>query len=384
MNTVWQIADQALHLHRFPKGQHDKSLQAWDSADQYAVEHTLSLLEQTPSASITVVNDLFGAISVALAKYRPKVVTDSYVSEQAIAQNSQDNNLDCPIILNSLTPWPNSDVVVLKLTKSIGYLEYQLQQIQQLTSPCQIIASGKTTLVTSNVLKLFERYLTNVSTSLAKKKSRLIFADHPGQGATTQTEQGKYPVKVAWPEQNMNIASHANVFGKDQIDIGGRFLVEHLPDIAAGQTVIDLGCGNGILGLSCLKQLQQKQRQAQIHFCDESFMAVESAKLNVIEHFPELVDACKFSQDDCLSQQAPESADVILCNPPFHQQNTITEHIAKQMFKQSYQCLKANGQLLVVANRHLPYPSVLKKLFGGFTVLAQNKKFIIYQCNKNN
>ncbi len=284
-------------------------------------------------------------------------------------------------MLNSLEPWPECDFVIIKLTKNIGYLEYQLQQLTQLSSSCQVIAAGKTTLVTSNTLKLFEKYLCNVNTSLAKKKSRLIFAEHTCQ--SKPEVKSKYPLTIQWPEMKLAISSHANVFAKEQIDIGGRFLVDNLPELTKGHRVIDLGCGNGLLGLSCLKQIQDSKQQVEICFTDESYMAVGSAKLNVETNFPQLMPLCEFVQDDCLSSQHNSSADLILCNPPFHQQNTITEHIAKQMFQQSYDCLKQGGRLLVVANRHLPYQGQLKKLFGGFTVLSQNNKFVIYQCNKS-
>lgn len=380
MNTVWQLADKQLILNRYPKGQHDKSLQAWDSADEYLVHHCQSELNE-PIESLTLVNDLFGALSVAFTEYNPVIVTDSYVSQLAIAQNCSDNELPTPKLMNSLEPWPDHNCVIIKLTKNIGYLEYQLQQLSKQSKPCRIIAAGKTTLVTSNVLKLFEKYFSNVTTSLAKKKSRLIFAEH--SGTSDKTISSKYPLTIEWQEKGLKLSSHANVFAKEQIDIGGRFLAENLPMMTAGLKVIDLGCGNGLLGLTCLEQMTQANHEAEICFIDESYMAVESAKINVQQNFPQFMDSCKFLQDDCLSSQIENSADLILCNPPFHQQNTITEHIAKQMFQQSYKTLKVGGSLVVVANRHLPYQGQLKKLFGGFNVLAQNNKFIIFQCHKN-
>ena len=383
MNTVWQTTEPHLQLNRYPKGQHDKSLQAWDSADEYLIQHCLPIFQQAEKpVKIAIVNDLFGALSCALADYQPTLITDSYVSQLATLQNAKDNELTAPKISNSLEDWQNADYVLLKLTKNIGYLEHQLQQISQLTAPCKIIAAGKTTSVTSNVIKLFEKYLLDVSTSLAKKKSRLIFANFDPKSANKTTS--KYPISIHWQEQNLKISSHANVFSKEQIDIGGRFLAENLPVINNGQTVIDLGCGNGLLGLACLRQLKENQNTAAVKFIDESFMAIASSELNVTNNFPNQKSNCEFLQDDCLTEQPNESADMILCNPPFHQQNTITEHIAKQMFKQAYDRLKFNGQLIVVANRHLPYQGVLKKLFGGFGILAQNNKFVIFQCNKNN
>lgn len=381
MNTVWQLADKQIILNRYPKGQHDKSLQAWDSADEYLAQYCLSELDSaTQLQGVTLVNDLFGALAVTFAEYSPNIVTDSYVSQLAIEQNCVDNELPLPTLFNSLQQWPKSQLVVIKLTKNIGYLEFQLQQLSQLPCNSKVIAAGKTTLVTSNVLKLFEKYLSNVSTSLAKKKSRLIFAEH--QGAVNKEAVSKYPLTIDWPEQALSISSHANVFAKEQIDIGGRFLAEHLPEVEENQRIIDLGCGNGLLGLACLKLKNDTNRNANICFVDESFMAVASAKLNVENNFPEQLENCEFKQDDCLSSQVPNSADLILCNPPFHQQNTITEHIAKQMFEQSYQTLSRGGRLVVVANRHLPYQGQLKKIFGGFSVLAQNRKFVIFECNK--
>jgi 16S rRNA (guanine1207-N2)-methyltransferase len=44
--------------------------------------------------------------------------------------------------------------------------------------------------------------------------------------------------------------------------------------------------------------------------------------------------------------------DLILCNPPFHQQNTIGSHIAMRMFKQARQVvLRSGGELWVIGNR---------------------------------
>jgi len=307
-------------------------------------------------------------------------VTDSHVSVLAIEQNCQDNEIAAPMIINSLEAWPESDFVILKLTKNIGYLEYQLQQLSQLPKNCKVVATGKTTLVTSNTLKLFEKYLSNVSTSLAKKKSRLIFAEHANE--TSTPIKSKYPLTINWPEQSLSISSHANVFGKEQIDIGGRFLADNLPTLTSGQKVIDLGCGNGLLGLSCLKQISETGQSAEICFTDESFMAVESARYNVEQNHPEALNHCEFIQNDCLSGFKSNSVDTILCNPPFHQQNAITEHIALQMFKDAKRVLVEGGDLYVVANRHLPYQEPLKKHFGGFKVFAQNAKFIIYHSLK--
>lgn len=379
VNTLWQLPHYQLELHRYPKGLHDKSLQAWDSADEYLVQYIEDKIAIDEHANLAIVNDNFGALAVAFADYQPISYTDSKVAQLATVQNCAINDVTKPRWGNILEPWHDASLIVLKLTKSIGYLEFQLAKISQLQTPCKIIAAGKTTQVTSNVLKLFEKYFSDVTTSLAKKKSRLIFASHNGQSAKRFE---KYPTQISWPELSVSLKSHANVFAGEQLDIGGRFLAENLPQIQTNQVVVDLGCGNGLLSLACLKQLESSEVKAQLILSDESLMAIESARMNVEDNFPSLVEMCQFRQEDCMSEQPHDSVDIVLCNPPFHQQNTITEHIAKQMFRRASECLVQGGQLYVVANRHLPYQAELKKRFGGFKVVAQNKKFIIFQCNK--
>ncbi len=400
MNTSWTVANTQFELHRYPPNQHDKSLQAWDSSDDLVVQHVLDTYQHTlPLPDILVYDDLFGAISLALNNFPLSCVVDSYVSKMAIEYNHEHNSKVSPTVYNSLEKPPTATIIVVKLTKNLAYLEHQLQAINQYQENCDIIATGKTTLVTTSVMKLFERYFDDVSSSLAKKKSRLIFAKKQHKKLVDDTNLFHPKFEAKWPEQNLVLRSHANVFSKDQIDIGGRFLADHLPLLTKQDnnfTVIDLGCGNGLLGLCYLQQNKERIKELitdevspqnldfKMIFADESHMAINSVQQNVEINANELINVCNFSQDDCLSQQPDNSADLILCNPPFHQQNTITTHITEQMIKQSAMVLKSNGVILLVANKHLAYQKMLKDTFGGFTVLSSNSKFVIYMCQHKN
>lgn len=398
MNTSWTVANSQFELHRYPPNQHDKSLQAWDSSDELVAQHVLDTYQNiSPLPEILVYDDLFGAISLALNHFPLSCVVDSYVSKLAIEYNHEHNSKVTPTIFNALEKPPKASIIVIKLTKNLAYLEHQLQTINQYQDNCDIIATGKTTLVTTSVMKLFERYFEDVSSSLAKKKSRLIFAKKQHKKLVSDVDLLKPKFEATWPEQNLVLRSHSNVFSKDQIDIGGRFLADHLPLLTKQDnnfTVIDLGCGNGLLGLCYLQQNKERikelladeassqQSAFKMIFADESNMAINSVKQNVEINANELINVCNFSQDDCLSQQPDNSADLILCNPPFHQQNTITTHITEQMIKQSAAVLKSNGVMLLVANKHLPYHNMLKDIFGSFTVVSSNSKFVIYMCQR--
>jgi len=81
-----------------------------------------------------------------------------------------------------------------------------------------------------------------------------------------------------------------------------------------------------------------------------------------------------------LMEVESESADLILCNPPFHQQNTVGDQIAVSLFKQSQRVLRKGGELWVIGNRHLDYHTYLNRLFGAHAVVASNSKFVIVKA----
>ena len=84
-----------------------------------------------------------------------------------------------------------------------------------------------------------------------------------------------------------------------------------------------------------------------------------------------------FHVSDGLEGFAPASVDLVLCNPPFHQQHAVGDQIAKRFFRQVHTVLRPGGELWVIGNRHWGYHVTLKRLFGNANVVASNAKFVI-------
>lgn len=378
MTNLCQIAGLSLLLDRYPPGQKNRSLQAWDAADELLLNTVLPLLGSSQSPhQLLLLNDQFGTLACALAQYAPVQSSDSYISQLATAHNFAQNQLDLSQItqISSLDPLPKASVVLLKIPNNHSFLRYQLRQIkQQLTADTQIFASAKAKDITPNLLAIFQQELGPTTASLTVKKCRLITSQIDSTLPSPATPQ--FP--LLWQADGFQLVNHANVFSREQLDIGARFLLQHLPLCAAGQHAIDLGCGNGVLGLAMLQQ----QPELNLTFTDESYMAVDSARLTLAANRPELLSQADFVVDDCLSLQADNSADVIICNPPFHQQNAVTDHIAWQMFTDARRVLKKDGRLRIVANRHLAYSEKLARLFGGCIHVASNAKFTILEAIK--
>lgn len=362
-------------LQRLPKESHE-SLRAWDAADEYLLQH-VETLNLPKTINVLILNDSFGALACALHLFQPHALSDSYLSQQATRLNLAVNDLpDTSVtLLKSVDVLPHIfDLVIIKVPKTLALFEFQLLQLRShINEKTQIIALGMIKVLTPSVWQMLERIIGKTQTSLAQKKARLIFTT---LDANLSPPQNPYPICYILENTDYKISNHANVFSREKLDIGTRFFLEHLPKSEKYHDIIDLGCGNGVVGL----MVAEKNPTATIHFVDESFMAIESARENFTNAFQNRT--AHFHISDCLTDFAANSADLILCNPPFHQQHVIGDFIAQTMFKQAKNVLRHKGELFVIGNRHLNYGVPLARIFGKSNVklLTQNNKFQIWQA----
>ncbi|MES9883501.1 MAG: methyltransferase [Sedimenticola sp.] len=363
----------SLSLRRYPLQKREK-LRAWDAADAYLLES----LEVAPGERILIINDNFGALSCALAGFKPSMQCDSHIATWSTRENLKSNGLDETSIeqRSSLDQLEGHfDLVLIRVTKTLALLEHELIQLKpHLNETSRVIGCGMVKQIHSSTLELFGKIIGPTTTSLAKRKARLIYAQ---PDCSLPKTVSPYPKPCRLEDTPYTLYSHANVFSRDKLDIGTRFLLQHLPATEGAGDIIDLGCGNGALGL----MVAAGNPEANLNFVDESYMAVASAK----ESFSAsgLGNSATYRVGDCLTGFSPESADLILCNPPFHQQQVVGDSIAWRMFSQSRKVLRPGGELWVVGNRHLNYQVKLKHLFGNVEQVAANKKFIILRSQRS-
>ncbi|MDD5633600.1 MAG: methyltransferase, partial [Methylococcales bacterium] len=271
-----RVGQGEFELNRLPKRPLEL-LRAWDAADEYLLNTLAEDLKPLADARILIFNDSFGALAVALSSFKPQAVSDSYLSQQAtrlnlIANGLPEHNVK---LINSLESLNGQfDVVLIKVPKTLALLEDQLIRLRpHLLPSTQIIVAGMVKNLPPSIWKMLERLVGSTSTGLAKKKARLIFVS---PDPDLVVPDSPYPVCYQLEETDYLISNHANVFSRESLDIGTRFFLQHLPVIKGACDIIDLGCGNGLLGLIAA----ERHPRATIHFVDESFMAVASAKEN--------------------------------------------------------------------------------------------------------
>ncbi|MCL6416208.1 methyltransferase [Aestuariirhabdus sp. Z084] len=377
METRFSSPFASLELQRLPHSRQG-SLRAWDAADDYLLQQ-LAEESTTVTGPVLILNDSFGALTLNLAGQgqHPVLQTDSWLSAQGARRNANLNGIEADE-LRVQTPLQSFAgtfaTVLIKIPKTLSLLEYQLRQLRpHINADTRIMAGGMARNIHRSTLQLFEQWIGPTSTSLARKKARLIFAAYADQDLPPVAPAPGY----ALPEEDLRITNFANLFSLDQLDIGSRFFLPHIPHSEFERNIIDLGCGNGLLGLVAAR----RNPAARIEFRDESALAVACAEHNWQQNLSN-DSRGRFIQADCLQGVEPNSTDLILCNPPFHQQHAVGDQIAQRMFRQAHRCLRAGGELRIVGNRHLGYHQVLRKLFGNAEQLDANRKFVVLSARR--
>lgn len=364
-----------LHLIRQPE-QQNEPLQAFDAADEYLLNHVAELALPANSR-ILVLNDSFGALAVSLVStMHVTSSSDSFLAIQGLEKNLVRNGhaFDAVSIIPASQPLAGPfDCVLVRVPKTLALLEEQLIRLQgQLAPGAQVIAGAMIKHLPRAAGDLLERYIGPVQASLAVKKARLLVATAQGLGPFTSPYPSRYPLD----KPAIELINHANVFCREGLDIGTRAFLPHLPTNLGSARVADLGCGNGVLAIASALN----NPQAHYTLVDESFMAVQSAQENWQAALGDREVTVRAG--DGLAGQAPNSLDVVLCNPPFHQQQVVGDFLAWRMFQQAREALVVGGALYIVGNRHLGYHSKLTKLFRGVEQVAATPKFVILKARK--
>ncbi|WP_185011995.1 methyltransferase [Streptomyces sp. AK010] len=366
-------------LTRFPEDPRD-SLRAWDASDAYLLRHLAE--ERVPlDGTVVVVGDRWGALVTALAAHRPVQITDSHLAQEATRANLARAGVEPGAVrlLTTQDPPPERiDVLLVRVPKSLALLEDQLLRLAPAVhAGTVVVGTGMVKEIHTSTLTLFERILGPTRTSLAEKKARLIFC---APDPALERPGNPWPYVYTLPDgigpaAGGTVVNHAGVFCADRLDIGTRFFLHHLPE-ARGRRVVDLGCGNGVVGTS----VALADPDAEVLFVDESFQAVASAEATYKANG--VAGHAEFRVGDGLAGVPSGSVDLVLNNPPFHSHQATTDATAWRMFTGARRALRPGGELWVIGNRHLGYHVKLRKLFGNSRLVASDPKFVVLKAVK--
>ena len=168
--------------------------------------------------------------------------------------------------------------------------------------------------------------------------------------------------------------SRPGVFSWDHIDEATMILAEAMK-IQSGDSVLDLGCGYGALGIVAASVAGH----GRLSMVDADIEAVRSASrsadANGIVNYRALAS-------DVAAAVLGERFDVVVTNPPFHVGKTTDLNVPNQFIRDAWDVLNHGGSLFLVANRTLPYEQAIKHRFGNVANLHDGPRFKVLTATR--
>ena len=155
------------------------------------------------------------------------------------------------------------------------------------------------------------------------------------------------------------------VFSADRLDDGTRLLLEHL-DVPEGGSVLDVGCGAGVIGV-----VAARRGAGSLTMTDVNLLAVAAARRNA-----DLADApAEVLGSDVYGGVEGRRFDLIVSNPPFHQGKLVDYDMPQRLIGEARDHLKPDGRLIIVANAFLPYDRLMREHLGEAEVVAATRQY---------
>ncbi|WP_407946950.1 class I SAM-dependent methyltransferase [Paracoccus lichenicola] len=176
-----------------------------------------------------------------------------------------------------------------------------------------------------------------------------------------------------WTARPQEIApgfvTRPGVFSADGVDPGSAMLAAALPDRMPTR-VVDLGAGWGWLSAQAL----DRPGIEILHLVEGDHAALDSARDNIRD------PRAQFHWADARDFTLKEPVNGVIMNPPFHDGRAADPRIGGDFIAAAARLLTGAGRLWMVANRHLPYETVLAQHFGQVREISGDTRFKVFEA----
>jgi 16S rRNA (guanine1207-N2)-methyltransferase len=186
---------------------------------------------------------------------------------------------------------------------------------------------------------------------------------------------------VRYAGRAIHLRTLPGVFAHGRLDRGTALLLAALERRQPRGRVLDFACGSGVVGLA----LQAAAAgELQLTLLDASALALESSRRSLAASGLDPAAVTLLASDGLaeLSPAAADRFDWIVSNPPFHRGVRNDLDVAAAFFRTAGTFLRETGRMVVVFNRHLPYPQWLQGAFGHVERLVESGEYTVVEASR--
>ena len=188
-------------------------------------------------------------------------------------------------------------------------------------------------------------------------------------------KSNKKIIKYTFLGKELSFITDNGVFSKDRVDFGTNVLLNSIEDLNRINSVLDVGCGVGIIGIS----IASKYKNIIVDMVDINEKAVALTNVNIKTN--KLIN-CKCFISDVYSN-INGKYDMIISNPPIRAGKNIVHKIAEEAKIH----LNVDGFFYAVVQKKQGADSFKKKLeevFGNAEIVNKDSGYIIFKAIKVN
>lgn len=353
-----------------------RGLEASDAADRLILDESASLAAGIAEGGLVVLDDSYGALALGVAATGARGVRvhqDLVTGERALAGNAARTGLADRVRSLPLGEElvRGARLVLMRLPRSLDRLDELAGLVaRHAASDVVVVAGGRVKHMSLAMNEVLGAWFERVDVSHARQKSRVLTARGP--------RSQRQPPAAGWPrgerhdDLDVTVVAHGGVFAGTGIDIGTRFLLEHLgeavPDAASA---VDLACGSGVVAAWLARTRPALRVTATDRSAAAAASARETAEVNAV------ADRVTVTRADGLELLPDASERLVVLNPPFHSDAALDTGIAEHLFADAARVLAPGGELWCVWNSHLRYRQLLERAVGPTRQLARNPKFTV-------
>ncbi|HGP9691281.1 TPA: class I SAM-dependent methyltransferase [Streptococcus pneumoniae] len=194
--------------------------------------------------------------------------------------------------------------------------------------------------------------------------SKMYYAENP------DAAHDIHELRVDLLGEKMTFLTDAGVFSKKMVDFGSQLLLKCL-DVNQGETVLDVGCGYGPLGLSLAK----------VYGVQATMVDINTRALDLAQRNAEKNNAKATIFQSNIYARVQGRFDHVISNPPIR----AGKQVVHEIIEKSKDFLEIGGDLTIVIQKKQGAPSAKSKMedvFGNCEILKKDKGYYILRSVK--